>query len=144
MSAATSSHLPELSLSGPEPPDETRRLAPAPTVAPHSRRRAQAMPRLAPGPHLVVDDGADMVAVALGEGNTRIGRGFACDVELDDVSVSRRHAIVRVERGRVTIHDDRSLNGVFVNGDRVDMRELRGGDVVAIGRVRLRFVLVEP
>jgi hypothetical protein len=123
-------------------PDETRKHTMPGTVAPHSRRTALSLPRLAPGMHLVIEDGHELVAVAVGEGALRIGRGFACDIELEDSSISRRHAVLQVQDGVVTIHDDRSLNGVFVNGERVDARVLSNGDDIVLGRVRLRLVVV--
>jgi hypothetical protein len=78
----------------------------------------------------------------LAEGWTRIGRSLSADIRFDDPTVSRRHAMVHREAGVVRILDDRSLNGVFVNGERVDMRELEDGDEVTVGRFRLYFMTV--
>jgi pSer/pThr/pTyr-binding forkhead associated (FHA) protein len=59
-------------------------------------------------------------------------------LRLDDPSVSRRHALVVAEPGKqLRVLDDRSLNGVFVNGEAVDWGVLRDGDELAIGRFRL-------
>ena len=78
----------------------------------------------------------------LAEGWTRIGRSLSADIRFDDPTVSRRHAMVHRDEGVVRILDDRSLNGVFVNGERVDMRELEDGDEVTVGRFRLYFMTV--
>ena len=78
--------------------------------------------------------------VALEDEFLRIGRSLAAEVRFDDPTVSRRHAILhRHERG-VRILDDRSLNGVFVNGERVHSHELTDGDEIVIGRFRLYFL----
>jgi FHA domain/Zinc-ribbon containing domain len=78
--------------------------------------------------------------VALQEGWTRIGRSLAAHIRFDDPTVSRRHALLHREAGGVRVLDDRSLNGVFLNGERVDWHELEDGDEVVIGRFRLYFI----
>jgi pSer/pThr/pTyr-binding forkhead associated (FHA) protein len=77
--------------------------------------------------------------VALNEGVTRIGRSMAADVRFEDATVSRRHALVMREGDAARILDDRSLNGVFVNGERVTARPLKDGDVVTVGKHELVF-----
>ena len=72
----------------------------------------------------------------------RIGRGSSNDFTLADQSVSRLHAEVRgSEHGGVILHDLESLNGVFVNDTRIDSVQLRDGDSVDIGDVRMRYTL---
>ena len=71
---------------------------------------------------------------------TRIGRSLSADIRFDDPTVSRRHAMVHRQDGSARILDDRSLNGVFVNGERIDMGELHDGDELTIGRFRLYFL----
>jgi hypothetical protein len=78
--------------------------------------------------------------VALQEGWTRIGRSLAAHVRFDDPTVSRRHALLHREDGGVRVLDDRSLNGVFLNGERVDWHELEDGDEIVIGRFHLYFI----
>ena len=75
------------------------------------------------------------------EGWTRIGRSAVADIRLDDASVSRRHALIVLgkERG-LRVLDDRSLNGVYVNGERVDWAALEDDDELRIGRFRLFVV----
>ena len=65
------------------------------------------------------------------------------DVRLDDPSVSRRNALVVSEPDKsLRVLDDRSLNGIFVNGARVGEAVLTDGDTIAIGHVSLRYVEV--
>jgi hypothetical protein len=72
----------------------------------------------------------------------RIGRGRNNDLTLTDHSVSRLHAeIRRNEEGVLTLNDLESLNGVFVNDNRVESIQLREGDTVDIGDVRMTFTL---
>lgn len=71
-------------------------------------------------------------------GWTRIGRSIAADVQLDDPSVSRRHALIVSEAGEpLRVLDDRSLNGVFINGREVEWGKLADGDELTIGRFQL-------
>ncbi|RME33732.1 MAG: FHA domain-containing protein [Gammaproteobacteria bacterium] len=75
----------------------------------------------------------------------RIGRSKGNDLILRDLSVSRRHAeILLLEDGGLELVDLESLNGVFVNDDRVSRIRLRDGDRVDIGDVRLHFTLKDP
>jgi len=77
----------------------------------------------------------------LPEGWTRIGRSAAADLRLDDPTVSRRHAlVVRTEERELRALDDRSLNGLFVNGERVEWTPLSDGDMLDIGRYRLYVI----
>ena len=71
---------------------------------------------------------------------TRIGRSLTGDVRLDDPTVSRRHALLGRQPDGVRLLDDRSLNGVFVNGERVEWTILQDGDEIEIGRYRLNFI----
>lgn len=75
---------------------------------------------------------------AIERGWTRIGRSANADIRLDDPSVSRRHALIVSELpDSLRVLDDRSLNGVFLNGEIVDWGRLADGDELAIGRYRL-------
>ncbi|HEX5308833.1 MAG TPA: FHA domain-containing protein [Solirubrobacteraceae bacterium] len=95
-----------------------------------------------PGEYLLFDDGESTKAVALTREWTRIGRSLAADVRFDDPTVSRRHALVVRQADGVRVLDDRSLNGVFVNGERVEWRALSDGDEIIVGRYRLVFATV--
>ena len=92
------------------------------------------------GDYLAFDEDGELRVIGLGGGWTRIGRSLAADIRFDDPTVSRRHAMVHRAEGVARVLDDRSLNGVFVNGDRVDMRTLSDGDELTIGRFRLYFL----
>jgi hypothetical protein len=70
---------------------------------------------------------------------TRIGRHPEAHILLDDVTVSRRHAILTLAGGRVVLTDQGSLNGTYVAGERVDSHVLEPGDEVQIGRFHLVF-----
>lgn len=70
---------------------------------------------------------------------TTIGRHPEADIFFDDVTVSRRHAEVTRTGGFFEIVDQRSLNGTYVNGERVDRAVLDDGAEVRIGKFRLNF-----
>lgn len=97
---------------------------------------------LTPGSrHLVCREDGEVLDFEIGAGWTRIGRSITADVQLDDPSVSRRHALVVSEPDEaLRVLDDRSLNGVFLNGEIVEWGKLRDGDELAIGRYRLYAV----
>jgi predicted RNA-binding Zn-ribbon protein involved in translation (DUF1610 family) len=87
------------------------------------------------------DEDGEIQAFEIGPGWTRIGRSAAADVRLDDPSVSRRHALIVYEPPKaLRVLDDRSLNGIRLNGVRIEWSRLADGDELAIGRYRL-FVL---
>ena len=68
-----------------------------------------------------------------------VGRHPESDIFLDDITVSRRHVEFRREGENFRVHDVGSLNGTYLNGDRVDDAELQNGDEVRIGKFRLMF-----
>lgn len=98
----------------------------------------------APGEHLAFRDGDELRLVPLTREWTRIGRSLAADVRFDDATVSRRHALVVRQADGYRVVDDRSLNGIFVNGTRVEWRTLKDGDEVVVGRHRLVFLTGVP
>jgi hypothetical protein len=120
------------------PTQETGTL---PRLEEQERRRVSlTLPRIAPGRYLAMENGEDIMLFLLAGDNMHIGRSPAADIVLDNASVSRRHALV-TRRGEATvILDDRSLNGVHVNGVRVSEAELKDGDVILVGHVTLRYV----
>lgn len=71
---------------------------------------------------------------------TRLGRHPECDVSLDDISVSRRHAEIERRSDEFVLRDVGSLNGTYVNQRRVDSVVLQQGDEILIGRFRLLFL----
>ena len=128
----------------------TERIAPSsgptlvrPAPADHDEQLARAREQIEqPGEYLCYEDNGALSTVALTREWTRIGRSLAADVRFDDPTVSRRHALVVRQPDGVRLLDDRSLNGVFVNGARVDGKALRDGDEIIVGRYRLSFVSV--
>jgi hypothetical protein len=85
------------------------------------------------------EQGAQVLPVS--EGWTRIGRSATAEIRLDDPTVSRRHAVlVRTPKGELRVLDDRSLNGVFVNGQSVEWSRLVDGDEIGIGRYHLHVI----
>ncbi len=92
-----------------------------------------------PGRYLVFQDTGQVRTVAMSATSMRIGRSLSADLRFEDPTVSRRHAVLVTETDGVRVLDDRSLNGVFVNGERVVSKTLSDGDEIVIGRYRLRF-----
>ena len=97
----------------------------------------------ADGPALVVRSGGGRAGehfIPQGE-RTTIGRSPDCDIFLDDVTVSRKHAVLIEQDGDFLIEDRGSLNGTFVNRRRIDgPTRLESGDEVQIGKYRLSFI----
>jgi hypothetical protein len=103
--------------------------------------RAQAIPaELAPpGRYLQLEGSDGARLLALDDPMVYVGRSFTSGLRIDDHSVSRRHAVFVRRFGRTKVLDDRSLNGTFVNGRRVEEAELSDGDVVVLGSVMLVY-----
>jgi pSer/pThr/pTyr-binding forkhead associated (FHA) protein len=74
---------------------------------------------------------------------TSAGRDPRSDIFLDDVTVSRRHAEFRSERGELQVVDIGSLNGVYVNGQPIEWAVLTNGDEIQMGKFRL-VLLIQP
>ncbi len=94
------------------------------------------------GPALVVRSGGGRAGevFALQGARTTVGRSPDCDIFLDDVTVSRRHAVITEEGGRFVIEDLGSLNGTFLNRHRIERTPLSDDDEVQIGKYRLVFL----
>ena len=94
------------------------------------------------GPALVVRAGGGRAGESfkpVGE-RTRIGRSPDCEIFLDDVTVSRDHAVLVEQSGKYTVEDQGSLNGTFVNRRRIDSASLEEGDELQIGKYRMTFI----
>ena len=72
---------------------------------------------------------------------TTIGRSPDNDIFLDDVTVSRKHAVLLQRDGKFLVEDLGSLNGTFLNRRRIESGELADGDELQIGKYRLTFLL---
>jgi hypothetical protein len=94
------------------------------------------------GAVLVVRSGGGRAgeSFSLEESPTTIGRSPECQIFLDDVTVSRKHAVFSRDGDRWKLEDQGSLNGTFVNRDRVEAAELQDGDELQIGKYRLTFL----
>jgi pSer/pThr/pTyr-binding forkhead associated (FHA) protein len=93
-----------------------------------------------PGRYLAFAQDDRIVVATVSREWTRIGRSLAADVRFDDATVSRRHALIVHQADGTRVLDDRSLNGVFVNGRRVEWSALKDGDQITVGRHTLWFV----
>ncbi len=94
------------------------------------------------GPALVVRAGGGRAGESFkpaGE-RTRIGRSPDCEIFLDDVTVSRNHAVLVESDGIFVVEDQGSLNGTFVNRKRIDTAPLAEGDELQIGKYRMTFI----
>jgi pSer/pThr/pTyr-binding forkhead associated (FHA) protein len=120
----------------------TERFDPIECLDERARQRAEAVDPLDPGRYIEVQGADRGLMIPLTGETMRIGRGLSADLRLDENSVSRRHAILDPRPEGARLLDDRSSNGTFVNGSRVQQAELRSGDVIEIGRVRLRYLEV--
>jgi pSer/pThr/pTyr-binding forkhead associated (FHA) protein len=119
----------------------TQETGTIPRVPERERKRALAtLPQLAPGRYVGIEDAGQIVLLELSADVMHIGRSPAADIVLDDSSVSRRHALIARRGEDTVILDDRSLNGIRVNGERVKEATLRHGDTILVGQVTLRFV----
>jgi hypothetical protein len=94
------------------------------------------------GPALVVRAGGGRAGESFmptGQ-RTRIGRSPDCEIFLDDVTVSRNHALLIEQDGKFVVEDQGSLNGTFVNRRRIDSAPLTEGDELQIGKYRMTFI----
>ena len=107
-------------------------------LSPRTTRHAVADGVPAAGRYLEADDTLVPVMGTV----TRLGRSLSADIEIDEPSVSRRHALIVRQDGQTYLLDDGSRNGTWHNGIRVDRAVLRDGDTVDLGAARLRYVEV--
>jgi pSer/pThr/pTyr-binding forkhead associated (FHA) protein len=116
----------------------TGETTPAETTAPAWVDEARAT-LTTPGKYVAYEEGGRSIVVPVSREWTRIGRSLSADVRFDDATVSRRHALIVHQADGTRVLDDRSLNGVFVNGRRVEWSPLAGGDQIVVGRHTLWF-----
>jgi FHA domain len=96
-----------------------------------------------PGRYLQLDGIDGSLLIPIDTDVMRVGRSLAADVHLDDASVSRRHAVIVMNVSGARVLDDRSTNGTFLNGRRVAHADLSDGDVISLGRLRMRFRVLD-
>ena len=94
------------------------------------------------GPALIVRAGGGRAGetFTLEHERITIGRSPDCEIFLDDVTVSRKHAVITKNGDDFRIEDEGSLNGTFVNKKRVEAAELENGDELQIGKYRLTYL----
>ncbi len=91
---------------------------------------------------LVVEGGPQTgLTYVLGDGETAAGRGADADIFLEDVTVSRHHAVFSVDGEGLTVTDLKSTNGTYVNGRRHETAALAPGDEVMLGKFHLIVVV---
>jgi FHA domain len=118
----------------------TERVDPIACLDERTLSRASDAEPAAPGRYLEVQGSGRTLRIPVKEDVIHIGRGLNADLHLDESSVSRRHAILVPRAAGARILDDRSSNGTFVNGRRVQQADLASGDVIVVGRVVLRYL----
>lgn len=98
--------------------------------------------RIEPGQPILVVRGGDEEGrfFTLDSETVSIGRHGTNDIVLDDITVSRRHTTIRRDGPTVTVHDEGSLNGTYVNQVRVDTARLRQGDELQVGKYHLVYL----
>jgi len=131
---ATAGETTSLIFSGVEPPDAE--------PADQSAADAAAVDTLPPNTALLVvrrgpNEGSRFL---LDSELTEVGRRPDSDIFLDDVTVSRRHAEFYRRGSRFAVRDVGSLNGTYVNRERIEEVALNGGDEVQIGKFRMVFL----
>ena len=99
-------------------------------------------------PTLVISiDGAVIKEVQLTKERTTLGRRPYNDIVIENLAVSGEHAVIILADGKVSIEDLRSTNGTYVNGRAIQKQPLLNGDLLDIGRYKIRFldtVIAEP
>jgi pSer/pThr/pTyr-binding forkhead associated (FHA) protein len=98
--------------------------------------------RIEPGQPILVVRGGDEEGrfFTLGSTVTSIGRHGTNDIVLDDITVSRHHTTIHREGASIAVRDEGSLNGTYVNQNRVETAELRQGDELQVGKYHLVFL----
>ena len=92
-------------------------------------------------PTLVISiDGAVIKEVQLTKERTTVGRRPYNDIVIENLAVSGEHAVLTITGGKVSIEDLRSTNGTYVNGRAIQKQYLLNGDLLDIGRYKIRFL----
>jgi hypothetical protein len=118
----------------------TERFDPTSCLDESVRHRSMPMEQVDSGRYIEMQGPDRKLLIPLTGDVMHIGRGLSAELRLDEASVSRRHAILVPRPTGARILDDRSSNGTFVNGRRVQQADLQNGDVIVIGRLVLRYL----
>ncbi len=125
----------------PDPAAAAQATGPIETVVDAGVTPPRVGPRLGPALAVRVSGGRTGEFFALEAEVITIGRSPACDIFLDDITVSRVHARVRTQAGGWVVADDGSTNGTYVNRRLIEGPEILGdGDEVQVGKFRLVFI----
>jgi len=84
------------------------------------------------------------MSFSVGEGSSTLGRDTSSDIHIDDPVVSRKHATLNLRSGKLTISDEGSSGGTFVNGQRLSGTRISNDTTIALGNVRLTFICPAP
>ena len=108
---------------------------------PLTQEDIETIARLAPGTALLISTRGAVSGsrYLLDEDEVTVGRDSRADILLDDSTVSRTHAVFRRINGNYSVIDAGSLNGTYVNRQRVDSQELKNGDEIILGKFRLVY-----
>jgi len=87
----------------------------------------------------IMMDGAVLNEVTLTKELTTLGRRPYNDIVLDNLTVSGEHAVLHRLGGHVTVEDLHSTNGTYLGGKSITREELRHGDILEMGKYRLKF-----
>ncbi|MBI5232082.1 MAG: FHA domain-containing protein [Coriobacteriales bacterium] len=110
-------------------------------ITPEATEAAQLAAELAEGPALYVRKGPESGGTFyLDRDELTIGRDPESDIFLNDVTVSRDHAVIERSGSEVTVRDVGSLNGTYLNGQCADRAVLHDGDVLQIGTFQMVFI----
>jgi hypothetical protein len=120
----------------------TERFDPTACLDERVRHTAALTDPVVPGRYIQVEGPQRTLLIPLAGEAIHIGRGLSADLHLDENSVSRRHAIIVPRPSGARILDDRSSNGTYVNGRRIQQADLVNGDVIMLGRIMLRYTEV--
>jgi pSer/pThr/pTyr-binding forkhead associated (FHA) protein len=118
----------------------TERFDPTACLDERVRHRAMPLDAVEPGRYIEVQGPEQTLLIPLAAEVMHVGRGLNAELHLDEASVSRRHAMLVPRPAGARILDDRSSNGTYVNGRRIQQADLRNGDVIVLGRVVLRYL----
>ena len=114
---------------------------------PLAPRELDAIASLPPGSAFLMmprSSSADGARYLLDAERISMGRSPDNDICLDDVTVSRHHLELRREGHHYFVHDLASLNGTYLNRDRVELAALHDGDEVRVGKFRLHYYRSQP
>ena len=92
-------------------------------------------------PKMIVSiDGVVIKEVQLTKDRTTLGRRPYNDIVIDNLAVSGEHAVIQMSGAEVFMEDLNSTNGTYVNGKAVKKQQLQNGDVVEVGKYKIKYV----